>query len=96
MIGEEEFVRLEVLELNRVAEAIATAGGEYFNEYTAPRYRSLARVAVSHSAACISERMAVLPSGGRHTRASWMVAVLAGIADVDVDELDSADEAKWS
>jgi hypothetical protein len=91
-VDPEPFVRLDVRELNRIAEAIANADGEDFNEWTALRYRSLARAAVATSADCIRDRMAVLPKGGMHTRAGWMVSVFAGIAEVDTDDLDEANE----
>ncbi len=76
---------LDVRELNRVAEAIANADGEDLNEYTATRYRSLARAAVHAASACISDRMVTLAHGGRHTRAGWAVTVLSGIGDAEID-----------
>ncbi|WP_292605992.1 hypothetical protein [Nocardioides sp. REDSEA-S30_B4] len=79
---------LDVRELDRIAEAVASADGEDFNEYTAPRYRSLARAAVHAASACISDRMTNLPQGGRHTRAGWTVAVLDNIGDAEVDADD--------
>lgn len=90
-----KFVRLDVRELDQVAKAIANADGENFNEYTNSRYRSLARVAIAASADCIRKRMSELPQGGRHTRAAWMVAVFAGIAEVDTDALDDSGEDTW-
>ena len=47
--AEKEWSPLDVRELDRIAEAIANADGEDFNEYTAPRYRSLARAAAHAS-----------------------------------------------
>jgi len=81
---------LDVRELNRIAEAIANADGEDLNEYTASRYRSLARAAVHAASACISDRMATLAHGGRHTRAGWTVTVLSGIGDAEINGDDTS------
>lgn len=67
-------------EVDRIADAIARKRGagplHLMPESSAGQYRAMARAAVAATTECLVDRMESFPQGGRHTRASWAVAVM--------------------